>query len=105
MKQDLFDEKPIYDHNKFVKEVIRITYEKDFQYLYQCARFLTYEEFKDLKNKIIENAVNRNEVINSDAAKQKYWERVIQELEDRFGFKRPLSNTVDAVRKRTSKGF
>ncbi len=105
MKIDLFDEKPTYDHNKFVKKVIKVTYEKDYHYLYQCARLLTFDEFKDLKNKIIENAINSNEVINSDAAKQKYWERLIHELEERFGFKRPLSNKSDAVRKRASKWF
>jgi hypothetical protein len=100
MDQDLFDQKVRYEHSKFVKEVVKVLYEKDYYYLYNCAKFLSYYEFKDLKQKVINGAVDRSEVGNTEAAKQKYWERIVRTIEEEYSFKRPVSPSPDAARKR-----
>jgi len=100
MDNDLFDQKMRYEHSKFVKEVVRVFYEKDYYYLYNCAKLLSYYEFKYLKQKVINGAIDRNEVSNTEAAKQKYWERIVRTLEEEYGFKRPVSPSLDAERKR-----
>ena len=100
----MFNESPFFSTDKLFKEVVSVTYKIDYEYLFNYIKHLPYEEYLIIKQKIIDFAVLTNAVADTEAAKQKYWERMISQLESQFNFQKPKSNKRDAERKRRIRG-
>jgi len=104
--RQLFNEYPFFSTDKLFKEVVSVTYETDYEYLFKYIKDLPYEEYLIIRQKIIKFAVLNKAVADTEAAKQKYWERMIAQLESQFKFQRPQSNKSDAERmRRIRSGF
>jgi hypothetical protein len=49
-------------------------------------------------------AVKNMSVVDTEVAKQKYWERIVLQLESKFNFQKPKSYKRDAERMRIKRG-
>ena len=77
-----------------------ICYEINEDILYSVIKDLTYKEYKSFKSDFILEAVNKCLVTDTNEAKQKFWERLINCFKERYGFAPPISDNPDAIRKR-----
>ncbi len=84
----------------FINKKISIHYEIDENSLYHHIKNLSYKEYKSFRNDFISEAVNKNLVTDTDEAKRKFWERLINKFKEKSGFVPPASDNPDAIRKR-----
>jgi hypothetical protein len=101
---DLFSQIPIFNEELLFKEEVKVVYTIDYFYLFNCLRYLSYDEYLKIRNRTINRAYSRREVESSEDAKQRYWERIINHLESTYNFERPKSNSKDAERMRRKRG-
>ena len=101
---DLFENYPIFTTDKLFSKVVKISYEINYSYLYDCLKHLPYSEYLLIRNKVINYAVLNDAVKDTKASKEKFWERIIEQLETQFNFVKPQSNSKDAERMRRSRG-
>lgn len=87
----------------FINEKVIVHYEIDEDRLYQYIKNLSYKEYKSFRSDFISEAVNKSLVTDTSEAKQKFWERLINNLKEKYGFVSPLSDNPDAIRKRYQK--
>lgn len=103
-KIDLFENYPIFNSDKLFRKVVQITYEINYAYLYDCLKYLPYSEYLRIRNKVINYAVLNDAVKDTKAAKERFWERIVEQLEIQFNFVKPQSNSKDAERMRRNRG-
>ena len=89
---------------RLFKKVVRITWEIDYEYLYEFLKNLNYKETMKARDEIFRYAVESNSIVDTTDAKQKYWERLVHHITINFGYQRPVSGAADAVRKRRKTG-
>ena len=78
---ELFENYPIFSSDKFFRKVVKISYEINYSYLYDCLKYLPYSEYLLIRNKVIHYAVMNDAVKDTKASKEKFWERIIEQLE------------------------
>lgn len=101
---DLFESYPIFISDKLFHKVVKISYEINHAYLFDCLKYLPYREYLLIRNKVISYAVLNDIVKDTKAAKERFWERIVEQLEIQFNFVRPQSNSKDAERMRRNRG-
>ena len=101
---DLFSQIPIFKEELLFKEEVKVVYTIDYFYLFNCLRYLSYDEYLKIRNRTINRAYSHREVDVSEAAKERYWERIINHLESIYNFQKPKSNSKDAARMRRKRG-
>jgi hypothetical protein len=102
--RQLFNESPFFSTDKLFTEVVSVTYKIDYEYLFNYIKDLPHGEYLIIRQKIISFAVLTKAVVDTEAAKQKYWERIISQLESQFKFQRPQIYKSDAERMRRIRG-
>ena len=100
----LFDDEKFFSADKIFVEIIKISYEIDYEYLYNNLKLVSYDEYCKIRKKVMNAAVKKMSVVDTDVAKQKYWERIILQLESKFNFQKPKSYNRDAERMRIKRG-
>ena len=102
--EDLFSEIPIFNEELLFKEEVKVVYTIDYFYLFNCLKYLSYDEYLKIRNRTINRAYSHREVDVSEAAKERYWARIINHLESIYNFQKPKSNSKDAERMRRKRG-
>lgn len=85
---------------KLLKKVVHISWEIDYEYLFNAIKNLNYDELKVAKDEILTIALNQNAVTNTPEAMQKYWERLLSHLSSNYDYQKPVSQSPDAKRMR-----
>jgi hypothetical protein len=98
--QDLFDQYPTLSTDKLLRKVIRVSWEVDYLYLFNCIKNLPYQEYLKVRKRVIDYAVLSLAVKNTEDSKAKYWEKIVNHLEKNFEYRRPESYSKDAERMR-----
>ena len=102
---DFFKNNEPLDPGLVFKKVVHISWEVDYEYLFNYLKNLDYNELKGAKEEILKAALQHNAVSNTSEAKQKYWERLIDQLSSSYNFQKPQSESKDALRKRKKRSF
>lgn len=100
---DLFDDRAPIERDLLFTKVVRITWEINYDYLYLKLKDLNYESTNNAKEEILRIAVQSNAVSQTEEALQKYWERLVSHLNEKYGYTKPVSYSSDAVRKRRAR--
>lgn len=94
-----------HDFNSFFKEEIKIIYKPNLEKIYHAIRYMNYREFIEFRHDFINYYEKRSGECKTLAAKGKYWERVVTEIEREFGFDRPQSTSMKAEYMRKKRGI
>lgn len=94
----------LFSADKIFIEIIKISYEIDYEYLFNSMKSVSYDEYCTIRKKVISTAVKNMSVSDTEVAKQKYWERIVLQLESKFNFQKPKSYKRDAERMRIKRG-
>lgn len=94
VKQSKLFEDWAYDYKTFFKE--EIVYRPDLEKIFSLIRHMNYDEFMEFRVDFMRFYEQITEEFKTAEAKNKFWERVIQEIESKFQFKRPQSMTKAA---------
>ena len=85
-----------------------ISYEPELQKIADVVKNLSYNELIEFRSEFIRTYESISIEPKTEEAKAKYWERLINNLEIQFNFKRPQSTSRAAQTKRryrASKGY
>ena len=63
--EDLFSEIPIFDEELLLKEEVKVVYTIDYFYLFNCLKYLSYDEYLKIRNRTINRAYSCREVESS----------------------------------------
>jgi hypothetical protein len=102
--RDLFDQDPNSLSDKILTERHVFIHEVNHEYVYEILKNVSYQEYLKVRLKTIEQAVSANLIKNSEAARQKFWERLMDKLEEKFKYKRPKSYERPAELMRRKRG-
>lgn len=97
---DFFNNYEPINSDLLFKKVVRISWEMDYEYLYQTLVDLNFNDTKKVKDDVLRLAVESNAVLNTIDAKQKYWDRLVEHLAINFNYQKPISGTDAAERMR-----
>jgi hypothetical protein len=100
----LFDDNNFFSTDKIFIEIIKISYDIDYEYLFNSLKLVSYDEYCKIRKKVMSAAVKNMSVVDTEVAKQKYWERIVLQLESKFNFQKPKSYKRDAERMRIKRG-
>lgn len=78
----------LFSADKIFIKIIKISYEIDYEYLFNSMKSVSYDEYCTIRKKVISTAVKNMSVSDTEVAKQKYWERIVLQLESKFNFQK-----------------
>ena len=105
IQSKLFDENSTKYHIYFDQV---ISYRPNLKMIYEAIKHLDYSHFMNFRDEFMRHYESISGEIKTADAKQKYWERVIKDLEIEFDYKKPQSTTkaAEAMRKlRALRGY
>ena len=101
----LFDDVP-YDYKTFFRE--EIVYRPDLDKIFNVIQHMNYDDFIEFRSDFMRFYEQITEEFKTTDAKNKFWERVIQEIELKFNYQRPksMSKAAENMRRlRARRGF